>query len=328
MKTALIDRSLVGMQVSSLREDSPPKEDVQKVLFMYVDSLIESGASYVEIDFQALLKLPKPSGAEKYIYRLGAPEEFVVANALSFEYALVPLRWHYIAPKIERPVILEIEVGNSNILKVLQLLSSEVDFSSFSMFRFIGEFEPDSIAGIVSLFRQRTVIPLDLCPTNHNLSALSAVIDACKANCDAVTVSFGDYEKFAALEEVLIMLSSMHKIMVSPYYLSGICKASLFQELLREEESGFPSNLAAMMRRYMHRPINIERVDGSDLAGVHTPMVRMPGENRQTTIENVLDSMGLEREMRDELVKILDECNTGISGGARRLRLKEEDFIQ
>jgi hypothetical protein len=311
MKTVLIDRSLVGTKFDvNFGED-------KKAMFMYVCALIEAGASYIELDFDSVVRLPKPSGAENYIFRISRPEEFVVANALSFAYAVLPLKYSYVLPKLELPVILEIDVGDSDIFSILQIVSSNIDLSLYSMIRLVGDFDPDSIPSILSTYRRRTIIPIDICPRNTAITALTSAIAAYKANSDAVTVKFGDYKDFASLEEVLIMLSSMHKLIVSADYLEGICKASLFLSMFTEGTSR--SNLALMMQKYMHGPLKIENVDAPvDLDAVELKQllgsrIRMPYPTaRSSPAARVLNSLGIEQEMSDEIIRVLKDCSMEI----------------
>jgi len=310
---------LDGMDLTDKQQvlsDIMQLDENKKAMFMYVCALAEAGAAYVELDFESLVRLPKPSGAENYIYRIGAPEEYVVANALNFSYATVPLKYHRILPKLELPAILEVETGDSDVLALLQLISSNINLSEFGMLRLVGEFDPDSLPGIVSTYRRRSVIPLDICPTNNALTALSSAIAAYRGGSDAVTVSFGDYESFASLEELLIMLSAMYKTVVSPDYLEGICRASLFSALFSEQKT---SNLSMMMRKYMFRPMMIERIDAefnpeeAELRKLRPPLFRKDRQERSNPASRLLDSMGIDPEMSANIIKILDSCSLEIS---------------
>jgi hypothetical protein len=302
----------------------------KKAIFMYAESLIEAGASYVEIDYKTLEKILKPAVSQQYIFRINIAEELIVANALEFAYAVVPLRLHAILPMLEVPAILEIEIGDSDVFAVLQLISQNVDFSLVSMIRLVGDFEPETIETIITKYRRRTVIPLDICPTNGSLSALDSAICAYKSVADAVTVAFGEYERFASLEELLLMLSAVHKVMVSPHYLSGICKASIFLSLFAEDDDKKVSNLGVMIRRYMHRPISIQNIDmpiDSDEFAVKPPnMIRLRNRNTNNgAAARVLRSMGLERETREKIMEILDDCQVDISGVIKNVDDKENN---
>ncbi|MCL1789701.1 MAG: hypothetical protein FWG33_05015 [Oscillospiraceae bacterium] len=313
MKTALIDRSLVGMEFNDNFSND------KKILFMYVCALIEAGASYLELDFNSVMRLPKPSGAENYIFRINRPEEFVVANALNFAYVVIPLKFSYILPKVEIPAILEIETGDADVFDVLQIVSSNIDLTPYSMLRLVGDFEPDSIHSMINTYRRRTIIPVDICPKNTGLTALNSAISAIKSDSDAVTARFGDSKSSASLEEVLIMLASMHKIIVSPNYLEGICKASLFLSMFSVGTDC--SNLALMMKKYMYGTHRIENVDvtlsreEADLRRIISSSNR--GNLLRKTLnrnpaERVLTSLGIEREMTEQIIKVINNCNVEI----------------
>ncbi|MCL1903450.1 MAG: hypothetical protein FWF94_03420 [Oscillospiraceae bacterium] len=319
MKTVLIDKSLTKMKFNhSFGDDN----DIKRMLFMYVCALTEAGASYIEVDFDTIVRLPKPSGAENYIFRIGRPEEFVVANALSFAYAVIPLRFSYILPKIEIPAILEIDTGDSDIFEVLQIVSSNIDLSPYSMIRITGNFDSDIISSVIGNYRRKTIIPIDICPKNNRLSALNSAISAVIAESDSVTARFGDSNNFASLEEVLIMLSSLHRIIVSPNYLEGICKASLFLSMLSTEADC--SNLTMMMKKYMYGTHRIENIDAAlnkdeielrQLLGsrIRSDLGKTPV--RMNSAERVLNSLGLEKEISEQIVKVIDNCNVKLFKG-------------
>ena len=300
MKPVIIDRSLVNMEFNG--------EVDKKSAFMYVSALAQAGAAYVEVDLSTVVNLPKPSGSENYIYRLGCSEEHVIANALKFAYAVVPLRYSFIISKINVPVILEIEVDGADIFDVLQLISTGVDFARLSMIRLVGDFDPDDVPDIIAKYRRRLVIPIDICPRNDSLNALSSAIAAYRAGADAVTVSFGNNGKFASLEELLIMLSAFYKIIVSPDYLEGICRASIIIALISEERV---TNLSIMMRKYMYCPIDIDNIDRLE---PKRPNAGRKNYKRSPPAARVLSALGIEKEMSDKIIEVLEDCSIEITG--------------
>ncbi|MDR0196642.1 MAG: hypothetical protein LBI36_00270 [Oscillospiraceae bacterium] len=304
MKPVVIDRSLVDMNI---HEDSEKKE-----VFFYVCSLAEAGASYIELGLDAAVKLPRPSGAEKYIYRIDGPEEYVVANAFAYSYAVVPLKYSQCIPKLTVPVILEVDTDGSDVFETLRLVAGSLDISRLSMLRLTGNFEPERLAGLVSNYKRKTVIPIDICPKNDCLSALSCAIAAYKAKYDSVTVSFGNSDRFASLEEFLIMLSAVHKIIVSPDYLTGICKASLLSALICETKV---TNLSIMMRKYMYCPLNIEMIDGDGELERPAPVKR---NNRLSAAAKAVYALGVEREMSENIIKVLENCKMEFSAVKRK----------
>jgi hypothetical protein len=316
MKPVLIDRSLVNMKFN----DSFDFTD-KKAAFMYVCALIEAGAGYVEADFQSVMHLPKPSGAENYIFRISAPEEYVAANALEFAYTVVPLHFACIIPRINKPVILEIDVGQSGaydggIFEILQAVSTNPELSHIGMLRLTGDFTPEAIVSILGAYRRRTVIPVDICPRNTNLSALDSAIAAYRCRSDAVTVCFADHNEFASLEEVLIMLSAMHKIVVCPDYLEGICKAALFASMFSLEKK---TNLTMMMSKYMHCPVNIENIDSpahyAKYYGNNAPRIRINADDEsgyRSPAARVLSTMELDSNISAQILKIIEASSMEI----------------
>jgi len=296
MKPVLIDRSLVDINFCG---------DVdEKETFAYVASIAEAGASYVELGLDSLLKVPRPLGSEKYIYRLSAPEEFEIANAFNFAYALVPLRLSYITHKLNLPIILEIDIDGSDIFEVLPVIASNLDFSRLNMLRLTGEFDPETIPQNIANYRRRMTLPIDICPKNNSLTALSSAIAAYRASADAVTLSFGDDENYAALEEFLIMAAAVFGIMVSRDYLTGICKATLIASLIAHMKN---TNLAMMMKRYMYCPFNIENADG--VPKQKRRIMLKSAESEMPAAARAVSALGLERELSNEIIGVLKGCN-------------------
>ncbi|MCL2634066.1 MAG: hypothetical protein FWD34_06080 [Oscillospiraceae bacterium] len=304
MKSVIIDRSLVDMKLCG---------DAQKrMMYMYGSSLNQAGADYVELGLNALVKLPKPTFSDNYIYRLNAAEEYVVANAFDFAYVVVPLRYSYIISKITRPVILEIDIDGTDILEAVQILSVNLDFSSLGMLRLVGDFIPEEIPEIIAKCRRRIVLPIDICPKNTTLSALSSAISAYKANSDSITLSFGNDREFASLEEFLVMMAAIHRIVVHHDYLEGICRAELTSALITEEKH--ETNLSVMMRKYLYCPTEIENADGV----INVKSVRPLPFRKQTkhisAAQRVLSSLGVERDLSDKITEVLEGCGMEISG--------------
>jgi len=299
MKPVLIDRSLVNI---NFHADVDKKE-----AFAYVSAIAEAGASYIELGLNSLVKLPKPGGSEKYIYRLSEPEEHVVANAFEFAYAVVPLNLSYIVPKLTLPVILEIDIDGSDVFDVLPVIASSLDFSRLNMLRLTGEFDPEAMARNIANYRRKITLPLDICPKNSKLTALDAAIAAYLGSADAVTLSFGDDINYATLEEFLIMLAALHRVIVSRDYLSGICKATMISSLIAETRV---TNLSMMMQKYMYCPFNIENADNISQQKrqimLKNAMCELPAAAR------ALSALGLERELSDEIIGVLKWCNMEI----------------
>jgi len=298
-RTAIIDKSLCGVIFKEIKG----KSDV----YSYAQSLTEAGADYIEIDLEALKRLPLPVGGEndvKYIFRIENADECKYANALPFAYVLVPLRLSYLINKLEHPVILEIKTGDADILALLKVVMESIDLANVSLLRLIGDFKKtqEEFAEILYKIMKMSVVPFDICPLNTTLGALSAAITAYYAGVGSVTLNFGNSSNFTPLEEFLISMATVHKVNISKNYISGICKAAVMSSLISEIET---LNLKMLMKRYQLSPQRVEMIDG-------LPMGFNPWKgqkaSRRSFMERRLDYMEVEEELSEEILDKLKKC--------------------
>ncbi|MCL2078182.1 MAG: hypothetical protein FWH08_07255 [Oscillospiraceae bacterium] len=292
MKTAIIDRSLSGLSFNEITG----KSDV----YLYAKSLIEAGADYVEIDLQTLARLPEPTDSDSYIFRIERAEEYQIANALPFAYTLVPLKFSNLIEKLEIPVILEIKTGDADILALLKIVSESIDLTGVALLRLIGDFrrQADDFPTLINKIRMKYAVPIDICPLNTTLGALSAAIAAYQARTDSLTLNFGSNSNFTSLEEFLISMATVHKFIISSSYISGICKAAVMSSLISEIKT---DNLKMLMKRYRLSPQRVEKVDSS-------PFQRYPNikkSRRKTLVERRLDGLEVEEELSEEILNKL-----------------------
>ena len=293
MRTAIIDRSLSGVKF---------KETVNKYdVLTYVKSLIEAGADYVEVDLHALARLPEPDGAVNYIFRIKRAEEFMIANALPFSYALLPLKYTHLISKIKIPVILEINTGDADILALLKIVSESIDFTKIALLRLIGDFNrktTEEFTKILRGIRMKYAVPIDICPLNTTLGALSSSIAAFDAGVDSITLSFGNSSNFTPLEEFLISLATIHKFIIKKNYISGICHAAAFSSCFSEIET---VNLKMLMKRYQLSPQKVEKAD-------EAPLLRSnyyKKSKRKSLLEKKLDFLEVDEDLSAEITEKL-----------------------
>ena len=289
MRTAIIDRSLAGVSFKEITI----KSDVH----LYANSLIEAGADYVEIDLQALSRLPKPSGSENYIFRIERAEEYKIANSLPFAYALLPLKFSYLIGKLEVPVILEIKTGDADILALLKVVSESIDLTGISLLRLVGDFrkQPEDFKNLLTKIRLKYAVPIDICPLNTTLGALGDAIAAYGANIDALTLNFGNSSNFTPLEEFLISMATIYKVIISKSYISGICKAAVVSTIISEMET---LNLKMLMKRYRLSPRKIEIIDDTPSK---INLNRSRQTRRKSLMEKRLDDLEVEEELSEEI---------------------------
>jgi len=306
MRTAIIDRSLCGVAFKEITS----KTDV----YMYAQSLIEAGADYIEIDLEALARLPEPSGAENYIFRIERAEEYRIANALPFAYALVPLKYSYLIEKLDIPVILEIKTGEADILALLRIVSESIDLTNVALLRLIGDFNkpPEEFKAILNKIKMLYAVPLDICPLNTTLGALTAAVTAYEAGIGSLTLCFGSNNNFTSLEEFLISMATVHKNIITRSYISGICKAAVMSALIGKIET---TNLNMLMKRYQLSPQRVERADGPPLS--YNPWKGQKAR-RRTLIERRLDDMEVEDELSEEIIDTLKKCGIDLYSGDKK----------
>jgi len=308
MRTAIIDRSMAGMGFMEITSKSDA--------YLYMNALTEAGADYIEVDLPALMRLPKPSGAENYIFRIENAEEYQVANVLPFAYALLPLKFSYLISKIEIPVVLEIKTGDADILALLKVVSDSIDLTGVALLRLIGDFRKQSgdFKAIINKIRMKYAVPIDICPLNTTLGALSSIIAAYEAGVDSVTVSFGNSDNYAPLEEFLIAMATVYKTFISKSYISGICKASVMSALISDIET---TNLKMLMKRYRLSPRKIETID-------EQPMKIMPDfsdsdeSKHRSLVERKLDDLEVDEDLLEEISDKLRKCGIDLYASEKK----------
>jgi hypothetical protein len=308
MKTAIIDRSLCGVIF---------KEIIHKTdVYTYALSLKEAGADYIEIDFNALMRLPEPMGAaaENYIFRVEHADEYHIANALPFTYAVLPLKFSHLIERINVPVILEVKTGDADILALLKVVAESIDLTKIALLRLVGDFrkQPEEFKSVLAKIRMMYAVPFDICPCNTTLGALTAAIAAYEAGIDSLTLNFGNSSNFTPLEEFLISMATVHKVVINRNYISGICKASVMSSLIGEIET---INLKMLMKRYQLSPQRVEVADG-------TPMNLNPWKGRKyqkrSLIERRLDYMEVDEELSQEIMTQLKKCGVDFFGSEKK----------
>ncbi|MCL2697002.1 MAG: hypothetical protein FWE74_02840 [Oscillospiraceae bacterium] len=302
MKTAITDRSLCGV----IFKEIIGKTDV----YTYALSLREAGADYIEIDLNALVRVPEPTGAENYIFRVRHAEEYLIANALPFSYVVLPLKFSHLIAKMNLPVILEIKTGDADIPALLKVVSESIDLTKVALLRLVGDFRKssDKLKSILAKIRMTYAVPFDICPLNTTLGALEASITAYEAGIDSLTLNFGNSSSFTPLEEFLISMATVHKQIISKNYISGICKASVMSSLISEIET---LNLKMLMKRYQLSPQRVEVADGQPLG-----LNPWKGKKyqRRSLIERRLDFMEVEQELSQEIMTQLKKCGVDFFG--------------
>ena len=301
MKTSLIDSSLVGL---SFHIDTR-KRDV----FLYCSALREAGADFVEVDLQALTHLPRPNGSERYIFRLNSEHEIPLANALPFSYVSVPLRLSHMIPRLTRPILLDVHIGSANPIALAKVVAENIDLTRVALLRLTGDFDghqnTDDLAYLINAYRSRYAVPIDICPTDQSLCAMSAATSAFFARADTITLRFGG-QGYAALEDFLIALATMHRVLLRSTYVIGISKATIFASTFSDIEN---TNLRALMKIYRLAPKDIRIVD-DEKTGLENLGRKLGGGERHyvSVIEKRLGDLEVDDELTAVMMNALNRC--------------------
>lgn len=291
MKTSLIDRSLVGLNFREITN----KTDV----YMYADSLVKAGVNYIELDLNALSRLPKPSGSENYIFRIERPDECVIANALPFAYAVLPLHLSYLISKIQIPIILEVKIGDVDPIILLKIIADNIDLTKVSLLRLLGDFSlmPNQFDELIKKIRSKYAFSIDICPTNNSLMALSSSIIAYAACVNSITLNFGDNKTFASLEEFFFSLATMYRIIINKNYITGICRAAMLLFLIGEN---CKNNINNIIKHYNINSNDVVLIDGKEKAGDDVLKKRVFSEKR-------LSDAPFDEELSEKMTEVLKE---------------------
>ncbi len=302
MKTVIIDKSLVD--VNYFEKVNP--SDV----YLYTLALKEAGADYLEIDFNTLARLPKPVETDKYIYRVEKITDAIIANNLPFSYAVLPLSNAFLIPRIKAPIVLEVNAAKFETLQYLETLAEGLDLSKVSLLRIVCDFDllPDELSSAITKFRSKYAVPIDLCPLNNSLTALTAAVSAYAGYCDSITLSFGNSDNYCSLEEFLITLVTMYKIIISKTYISGICKAAILSTLFSKIET---DNLKALMKQYGVSARVISIID-SPPDNRRREIQRNRIVPQKTVLEKRLINMELDKDLSEQIVEIMKECTVDL----------------
>jgi hypothetical protein len=290
VKTAIIDRSLCDLRFT----DEPIKG--KSAVKLYCDALEETGVDFIEIALPALLRLPTPTEADRYIFRVKREKDLAVANGLPFEYVSLALNLSYLIPKINKPVLLEVNVGDCDPLTFVQVVSEHIDLTQVALLRLVCDFSqnPAEFDHFVKAYRLRYAAPLDICPLDSSLEAVSQAVTAYAAGVNSITTAFGGGEellRFAPLEDFIITLATGYRILISSKYIAGICKAMSWAQLFSDIKT---QNLLAIMQAYHMSAKAILQVDYAVNQAelnqrVRSELVRLHEENTAHGFRNIAD---------------------------------------
>ncbi len=303
MRTVIIDNSLCCI----VPERPPEESGVDAEFKSYASCIFQSGAEYMEITKILLPYFHNVKLDDHYILRLIDPSDIELLEVFNFAYVTVPLRLAYLIPQIELPIILELNVSKVNPIEMLKLLMNKINLTPVSMIRLVGDFKL-SDADFISMLRwykARVSIPFDICPLNTSLTGMSTAMMAYQHKADSITMCFGDGNFYTSLDEFLVFMHSMHGVIISKDYLNGLCKASIWINIISQN---FGDKAAKLIHDMSRTPSYIVNIDNGT---IKAPQRKKDGGKKRVSVaEKSVSDFELEPEIADELLEIIK--NSGL----------------
>jgi hypothetical protein len=289
---------------------------------------------FIEISVPALVHLPSFSAADNYIFRIKRENEVAAANALPFAYVSLALNLSYLIPKINKPILLEVNVGDCDPLTFVRVVSEHIDLTQVALLRLVCDFQqnPAEFDRFVTQYRLRYATPLDVCPLDSSLEGVSQAVTSYAAGVNSITLAFGGGDqdvKYAPLEDFLITLATGYRILLSSKYIAGICKAMSWAQLF----SGIKTrNLLAIMQAYHMSAKVIHQVDRALNQAeinqrVRSELIRLHEESEAKTFRNIADRQLNELTLDETVVEYAaDALRKSCIEICGDINLKKQDF--
>lgn len=305
VKINIIENSLCDAEFS---ENARPEH-----LVAYIDSLLEFGASYIEMVTDAFLLLPPTSDLSKIILRMTSPRDLLYINSFDFPYVVLPANLTEYASEIKHPIISEISLHGSNMLQIMSMFEKTFDYSNVAMIRFVDDFKMTSaeMADVIRIYRSKCCRPIDICPTNRYTNAVDKAIAAVLARSDSITMRFGSYDKYAELQDYTISLATLYGVAPSHQTILALCKCDTLYRILYERNA---HSALADLRENQIAPHYIRNTDLSlplipSERTIRSSYIRQPefGTDKEDALYRKLRSMLVDdvtaRELQDEIDK-------------------------
>ncbi len=308
MKVSIIDNSLCD---SSFTDDVKPE-----LIAAYKDGLAEFGVAYTEMTTDTFLMLPPAGDMSKVILRMTSVRDLLYINSFNFAYVTVPANLTEFIPQIERPVISELSLHGGDLIRATEMFEKNFDLDKVAMIRFVDDFResPQEMAQLVREYRNKYYRPVDICPTNRYTNAVNEAVAAVIAKSDSITMRFGDYDRFAELQDYTISLATLFGVAPSPQMIMALYKCGCLYAMIygRRARSALDD-----LRFGQISPHYVKNVDRTiplqpNERTTHTSYVRPPDNSAQNgdLLYKKLRSMMVDAVTAQELEEVIDEFCT------------------
>ena len=118
--------------------------------------------------------------------------------------------------------------------------------------------------------KNAVTVPVDICPMNGKKTALDMAIKASSAGVDSLTMCMGRSKNYAALEDYVFTLMSVHDILPKEISLSAMCRAEMLHHLVFRSRA--EDCITDMMRIIDHDIANLTNVDTGNRVKLHVSL--------------------------------------------------------
>ncbi len=301
MSITMIDNSLC---------DSNFAEGVTSAgIISYISALRDYGISYNEITPETLSLLPESHDCGGIILRIRDKSELAAANSRRFGYVCIPEELWQHARRIDSPVMLECEPHGSDFLLYTIELNSRINCRNISLLRIKDDFDIDGLrfAGRLALYKRESMIPMDICPTDGKLTAVSTLISAAAAGADSVTMRFGSFGEYAELEDSAAAMAAMFMVPMPEETTKALLACEMLYYMLYGREA------AGILRRAVKDDLmvpynfNAELPAHLDYRRLAELTVAARHRDEGSLVYKQLKSLNVETKDAKDLEKVLDE---------------------
>lgn len=265
MKTVLTDNSLCTLPID---EHARPQH-----IYRYIQALAETGVKYVELDFRTVMKMQELPDEVGYIFRLGDAMFAELTQAFDFNYVLVTIQDLKENINVGRtPVIIEFPAIHGLSRQLIKLAQGQIS-APISMTRVRGSYplmSEGEVGEMVWRAKNAVTVPVDICPMNGKKTALDMAIKASRAGVDSLTMCMGRSKNYAALEDYVFTLMSVHDILPKEISLSAMCRAEMLHHLVFRSRA--EDCITDMMRIIDHDIANLTNVDTGNRVKLHVSL--------------------------------------------------------
>ncbi|MGN0698321.1 MAG: hypothetical protein ACI4JV_06200, partial [Ruminiclostridium sp.] len=232
-------------------------------------------------------------------------------------YIVVPAHLTDLIPKIERPVISEICLHGSDPMRAMEMFEKNFELDKVSMIRFTDDFNetPQEMAMLIKEYRDKYFRPIDICPTNKYTNAVNEAIAAVISKSDSITMRFGNYEKYAELQDYTISLATLFGVAPSPQMVMALYKCGCLYAMIYGRRANSALDDIRINQISPHYVVNIDKRKPlvPNERTTHTTFVRPPEQKESENgklLYKKLRSMMLDAVTAEELEKEIDEFCT------------------